>query len=91
MKKENKIKNRIKIVLIAVAIVVLSLVIILVVQNVKLHKLEKQKYELGQELVELNKKNEFADKQMDELTNPEHNDNYYEQEHNYGGEKDYIL
>lgn len=91
MEKEKKIKNKIKIAFIAVTAVVLSLIIILIVQNVKLHKLENQKYETNQELVEIEQKNNVADKTIEELSDPEHNEKYYEQEENYGGDKDYIL
>ena len=91
MEKEKKIKNKIKIAFIAVAAVVLSLIIILIVQNVQLHKLENQKYEANQELVEIEQKNNVADKTIEELSDSEHNEKYYEQEENYGGDKDYIL
>ncbi|MGN1162395.1 MAG: hypothetical protein ACI4T2_00495 [Christensenellales bacterium] len=91
MEKEKKIKNKIKIAFIAVTAVVLSLIIILIVQNVQLHKLENQKYEANQELVEIEQKNNVADKTIEELSDPEHNEKYYEQEENYGGDKDYIL
>ncbi len=91
MEKEKKIKNKIKIVFIAVTAVVLSLIIILIVQNVQLHKLENQKYKATQELVEIEQKNNVADKTIEELSDPEHNEKYYEQEENYGGDKDYIL
>lgn len=91
MEKEKKIKNKIKIAFIAVTAVVLSLIIILIVQNVQLHKLENQKYKATQELVEIEQKNNVADKTIEELSDPEHNEKYYEQEENYGGDKDYIL
>jgi len=84
MEKEKRIKNKIKIALIAIAMVVFSLMIILIVQTVQLHRLEKQKASASHELVELEEKSE-------ELTDPEHNKKYYEQEKNYGGEKDYIF
>ena len=38
MKKEKRIKNKIKIALIAIAMVVFSLMIILIVQTVQLHQ-----------------------------------------------------
>ena len=91
MEKQKKIKNKIMVALISIAVVVLSLIIILIVQNIQLHKLEKQKFEANQELIEVDKKSNLADKTIEELTDPNHNDKYYEQEKNYGGEKDYIF
>lgn len=91
MEKEKRIKNKIKIALIAIAVVVLSLIIILIVQNVRIHRLERQKYSADQKLVQIENDSNLADKKIEELNDPEHNDKYYEQENNYGGEKDYIL
>lgn len=91
MEKEKRIKNKIKIALIAIAMVVLSLMIILIVQTSQLHRLEKQKASASHDLVQIEEKSEHADKKIEELTDPEHNDKYYEQEKNYGGEKDYIF
>lgn len=91
MEKEKRIKSKIKLALIAVVAVVFSLIIILIVQNVQLHRLEDQKFKANQELIEIEAKSSLADKKIEELTDPEHNDKYYEQEKNYGGEKDYIF
>ena len=91
MEKEKRIKNKIKIALIAIAMVVLSLTIILIVQTIQLHRLEKQKASASHDLVQIEEDSKLADKKIEELTDPEHNDKYYEQEKNYGGEKDYIL
>ena len=71
--------------------VVLSLMIILIVQTIQLHRLEKQKASASHDLVQIEEDSKLADKKIEELTDPEHNDKYYEQEKNYGGEKDYIL
>ena len=51
----------------------------------------QQKASASHELVEIEEKSEHADKKIEELTDPEHNKKYYEQEKNYGGEKDYIF
>lgn len=91
MEKEKRIKNKIRIALIVIAVVILSLIIILIIQNVQLHRLENQKYSADQKLVQIEEDSKLADKKIEELTDPEHNDKYYEQEKNYGGEKDYIF
>ncbi len=91
MENQKRIKNRIKVALIAVMAVVLSLVIILIIQTVQLHKLEDQKQDALTEQSLLEQKNADADKKMEELLDPTHNQKYYEQEHNYGSQNDYLF
>lgn len=60
--KEKRIKNKIKIALIAIAMVVLSLMIILIVQTIQLHRLEKQKASASHDLVQIEEDSKLADK-----------------------------
>lgn len=89
--QQKKIKNRIKLIVIAVTAVVLSLAIVLIVQTVRIHKLEDQKQTAQNELSSLEQKDAEADKKMEELLDPSHNDKYYEQEHNHGSQNDYLF
>lgn len=91
MENQKRIKNRIKVALIAVMAVVLSLIIILIVQTVRLHQLEEQKQQNLDELAQLEQNDATADKKMEELLDPTHNEKYYEQEHNYGSQDDYLF
>ena len=90
-KQTEKSKLIVKLVIVAIICVFVALITILIVQNVKLHKLENEKNAIHNDLSHISLEESKIDKQLEEIQKSDYQEKLNEQEKNYGTEDEYLF
>lgn len=90
-KQTEKSKLIVKLVIVAIICVFVALITVLIVQNVKLHKLENEKNAINNDLSHISLEESKIDKQLEEIQKSDYQEKLNEQEKNYGTEDEYLF
>lgn len=90
-KQTEKSKLIVKLVIVAIICVFVALITVLIVQNVKLHKLENEKNAINKDLSHISLEESKIDKQLEEIQKSDYQEKLNEQEKNYGTEDEYLF
>ena len=90
-KQTEKSKLIVKLVIVAIICVFVALITVLIVQNVKLHKLENEKNTINNDLSHISLEESKIDKQLEEIQKSDYQEKLNEQEKNYGTEDEYLF